>query len=222
MSAARGRPILGRGMTTPARSEPDSEGMNLHGIEPTRPSSPSARSGGPGLESRLSRPSLAVALVSLAAGIISGGVSYLDRSPQHEAHVAGMDAFWQHVVLYTLAAVIAVFFLRRRPSGPAVLLAPLGVTAAQRLAHTLRAVLRHPTALLRLLLAVVPLIMLVYFPYRCGMQILGGLDPNFTVNAWGGPTYLGAMAFHYADGALLAAASAGLLNLLLLPVGRGD
>ncbi|WP_280382388.1 hypothetical protein [Nocardia wallacei] len=47
---------------------------------------------------------------------------------------------------------------------------------------------------------------------------MAGLDPNFTVDAWGGPGYLGAMACHYLDGALLMAAAAGLLHVLLLPV----
>lgn len=57
--------------------------------------------------------------------------------------------------------------------------------------------------------------MLLYTPWRIGEQILAGLDPNFTVNAWGGPTYLGAMACHYLDGILMAAAAASVLQLLL-------
>ena len=52
---------------------------------------------------------------------------------------------------------------------------------------------------------------------RIGEQVTGGLDPNFTVNAWGGPTYLGAMACHYLDAALMIAVSAWLLNMILPP-----
>ena len=44
-----------------------------------------------------------------------------------------------------------------------------------------------------------------------------GLDPNFTVNAWGGPTYLGAMASHYLDLLVLMGAAAWMLHLILLP-----
>ncbi len=95
----------------------------------------------------------------------------------------------------------------------------MGATAAKRVAHTLSSVFRHPTALLRLLIGIVPMTILVYSPWRIGQQILAGLDPNFTVNAWGGPSYLGAMACHYFDGALLMATAAGLLDLLLLPLG---
>lgn len=182
------------------------------------PASRQPRPPASGFRFRFSRPAVCVAGTSLVAGIVSGGAIYLGRSPQREVHVTGTDAFWPHVMLYVLAALVAVMVLRRSGTqSPRLLLAPLGSTAAHRLAWTVRSIFRRLSALPRLLLSVIPLAMLVYFPYRCGMQVLGGLDPNFVVNAWGGPTYFGAMAFHYMDGALLAAVSAGLLNLLLLP-----
>ncbi|QIS13757.1 hypothetical protein [Nocardia arthritidis] len=167
--------------------------------------------------SRPSGPLVAVAVVSFAAGIVSGGISYANRSAHREAHVAGTAAWWPHLALLVFAVVLVVVVTRRaaRPAG--LLLAPLGSPAAQRLRHTLAATRRHPTAALRLLVGIVPMAILVYSPWRIGEQILGGLDPNFTANAWGGPSYLGAMACHYLDAALLMAASAGLLNLLLLP-----
>jgi hypothetical protein len=61
------------------------------------------------------------------------------------------------------------------------------------------------------------LTVIAYIFWRIGEQVTGGLDPNFTVNAWGGPTYLGAMACHYLDGALIIAVSAWLLEWILLP-----
>jgi hypothetical protein len=42
-----------------------------------------------------------------------------------------------------------------------------------------------------------------------------GLDPNFTVNAWGGPGYACAMACHYLDLFLLAAGAAWLMDRIL-------
>jgi hypothetical protein len=51
--------------------------------------------------------------------------------------------------------------------------------------------------------------------FRAGLQVTSGIDPNATINAWGGPTYIGAMACHYLDGLLIMAAAAWLLNLLL-------
>ena len=65
--------------------------------------------------------------------------------------------------------------------------------------------------------ALPPLAVIGYSFWRVGEQVTGGLDPNFTVNAWGGPTYLGAMACHYLDAALIIAVSAWLLDKILLP-----
>ncbi|MFD6157069.1 hypothetical protein ACFWF7_04970 [Nocardia sp. NPDC060256] len=171
-------------------------------------------------DSTLSRPLLVIGTTSLAAGIVSGGVRFLNRSPEHETHVEGTAALWPHLLLFALTAALVVVLRRRGHHPSRLLLAPVSTTAAQRLARTLRSILTHPTALLRLLLSILPIALLVYSPFRIGAQILGGLDPNFTVNAWGGPSYLGAMVFHYFDGVLLMAAAAALLNLLLLPSQR--
>lgn len=57
----------------------------------------------------------------------------------------------------------------------------------------------------------------LYGFYRAGEQVTAGLDPNFTVNAWGGPTYLGAMACHFLDLLVVMGAAAWMLHLILLP-----
>ncbi|MEV0251699.1 hypothetical protein AB0H76_34275 [Nocardia sp. NPDC050712] len=168
------------------------------------------------IRSRLSAPLVAITVASFAAGVVSGGIHYLQRSPHREMHVDGTAAWGPHLVLLVLAVIAFGVVRRRTHSDARFLLAPVSAAASKRLVHTLSAVFRHPTALLRLLLALVPVALLVYSPWRIGMQILAGLDPNFTVNAWGGPSYLGAMACHYLDAVLLMAAAAGLLNLLLL------
>ncbi|MFG1793262.1 hypothetical protein [Nocardia sp. NPDC049149] len=183
----------------------------------TKPRSLGAQS-----DSLFSRPLVSIAAISLTAGIVVGGLAYLDRSPQRAPYVDGTAAWAPHIVLLLLTAVGVTVLVRRRGADAVLfmLLAPLGPTAARRLTTTVASILRHPTALLRLLLGVLPLAMLVFGPFRIGVQMLGGLDPNFTVNAWGGPTYLGAMACHYLDAALLMAAAAALLNKLLLPAAR--
>ncbi|WP_199856725.1 hypothetical protein [Nocardia suismassiliense] len=172
-----------------------------------------------GLRMQFSRPLVAIATTSLAAGIVFGGTIYLHRSPELETPVDGTSAWLPHLVLFALAAAVCTVILRRRGVAAAILLvsAPLGTTAARRLGNTLRAIPRHPSVLLRVLLAVPAMVVLVYCPFRIGVQVLAGLDPNFTVDAWGGPTYLGAMACHYLDAAVLIAAAAYLLNKLLLP-----
>ena len=63
--------------------------------------------------------------------------------------------------------------------------------------------------------ALPPLALIGYSLWRVGEQVTGGLDPNFTANAWGGPTYLGPMASHYLDLALIIAVSAWLLDKIL-------
>src|SRR6266542_3627481 len=72
-----------------------------------------------------------------------------------------------------------------------------------------------PTRIARALLAGVLSILLMFNFLRAGMQIIGGLDPNFTVNAWGGPGYVGALLAHYLDAAYLFYVEALLLNLAL-------
>jgi hypothetical protein len=67
------------------------------------------------------------------------------------------------------------------------------------------------------LLALAPAALFLYGFYRAGLQVTGGLGPNFTVNDWGGPTYLGAMVCHYMDLFLLMATGAWLVDKILLP-----
>ena len=63
-------------------------------------------------------------------------------------------------------------------------------------------------------------ILFLYNFFRAGAQVIGGLDPNFTANAWGGPSYLGALLAHYLDAAYLIYVEALLLNVVLVNCGR--
>jgi hypothetical protein len=165
-------------------------------------------------------PGLAASAGALTAlGIATGFVSYLHRSPIRAVHVPGTSAWPEQLIAAGVACVLyAVARWRHgrrsgRGRGRLLLLAPLGRTAASRLAATMRQVSWRSAAAL-------PLLALIgYSCWRAGEQVTAGLDPNFTVNAWGGPTYLGAMACHYLDMALGIAAIAWLLDKLLLPVG---
>ena len=160
----------------------------------------------------------------MVAGLLfSGGVSvgwaqYLHRSATQVRYVAGSSAWWQHgLVALAAAAVLGVVWLRRRSgrTGWHVLLAPLGKSAAARISLLFRQALWHPAGFGRALLATPLLALFMFGFFRAGEQVTGGLDPNFTVNAWGGPTYIGAMACHYLDLLVLMAAVAWLLGRLL-------
>ena len=39
----------------------------------------------------------------------------------------------------------------------------------------------------------------IFTVWRAGLQVVGAFDPNFCINAWGGPTYLGASGAHWMD-----------------------
>lgn len=177
-------------------------------------------------------PTLSLLCVALfCAGMAIGGVIYLRRSPVREVEQAGTAAWWPHLGLLVVAAALLVAArLRRRrdrqdetvpghdaASVDLLLLAPLGRRAARRIGRTLRAAPRSPGGLARLVGAAPLAMLFAYAVVRAGIQVLAGLDPNFTTNAWGGPSYLGAMACHYLDGALIAAACAWLIARLLLP-----
>ena len=147
-----------------------------------------------------------------ALGIFTGLVSYLNRSPVRVAHVGGTSAWTQQLIVAGVACALyglALWLRARRPgrgSGRLLLLAPIGRSAAVRLGATMR------DASWRAVAALPPLAMIGYGCWRIGEQITGGLDPNFTANAWGGPSYIGAMACHYLDGGLIIAACAWLFG----------
>jgi hypothetical protein len=171
---------------------------------------------------QLSVPLVILAAAFFALGVVAGLFSYLSRSPVPVKFVPGSSA-WAQQLAVAVAACAALGYGRWRHqrrfgprSGRLRLLAPLGKPAARRVARTLGA-LRSPSGLGRALLVLPPAALFLYFFARDGEQVLGGLDPNFTVNAWGGPSYLGAMACHYLDGFVLMAVAAWLLDRILLP-----
>ena len=172
---------------------------------------------------QLSLPLTVLAAALFAAGVIYGWLQYLDRSPVLEKHIPGTSAWWQQLAMAVLACAAFGYarwrHLRRfgRDSGRLWLLAPLGKPAARRAARMVPGALRGQSGFARALVALPPAGLFFYCFWRAGLQVTGGLDPNSTVNAWGGPTYLGAMACHYLDCCVLMTASAWLLDRILLP-----
>jgi hypothetical protein len=170
---------------------------------------------------RFSRVTVTVFAVLLVAGIAEGAAEYARRSPTTERHVAGTNAIAVHVLI-AVAAAAAVFSIQARRSrqparlrGPSPWAAPFSASAASRLSRTVRLARGLSLPNLARAAAAVPLVLvLLYTPFRMGMQITGGLDPNATVNAWGGPTYLGALLAHWLDAIVIFYAVAFLLNRL--------
>jgi hypothetical protein len=178
---------------------------------------------------RLSPATATVFAVLLAAGIAEGAAQYAHRSPRIEQHVAGTNAITVHVVLAAAAAAVVIgirVWRSRQPAsqrGPSPWAAPFSAIGVSRLRQTIRLAGGLSLPSLARAVAAVPLVLvLLYAPFRMGMQIIGGLDPNQTVNAWGGPAYLGALLAHYLDCVIGFYAAAFLLSRLILPAGAAD
>jgi len=169
---------------------------------------------------QLSGPLTALVGSAFVTGVIYGLVEFLQRSPIRRGHIAGSAAWGQHLALALATIVIlsVAWWRHRRRFGPRSgrpwLLAPLGRHAARRIARALGfgGEAAQPG---RLLLALPAAALLLFCFWRAGVQVTGGLDPNFTVNAWGGPSYAGAMACHYLDLFLFAAGAAWLMDRIL-------
>ncbi|GAA0247184.1 hypothetical protein [Cryptosporangium japonicum] len=165
------------------------------------------------VETEKSRFAVTIALVSVAAGLVGGLIYYLHRSPVRQAQVAGTDAWLPHLILTgVLLAGLGVIARRRRWD---LLTAPLRRRATARLAATFRRGRSRPAHWPRLLVVALLAVVQAWLLFRAAFQVFAGLDPNFPVNAWGGPSYLGAMFCHYVDIALLEAVAAGLQYRLL-------
>lgn len=176
---------------------------------------------------RVSRLSITAFVVVFMAGIAAGAAAYGHRSPGIERHVAGTNAITAHVVLAAVAAaaVIGIQVGRsRRPAGPGASpwTAPFAARAVSRLLTTVRLCSGLALASASRSVAAMPLVaLLLYVPFRMGAQIVGGLDPNVTVNAWGGPTYIGALLAHWLDATVAFYGAAFLLSRVLVPAPAG-
>jgi|HubBroStandDraft_2_1064218.scaffolds.fasta_scaffold68562_1 hypothetical protein len=174
----------------------------------------------PAAASQLSGPLTALAGSAFVSGISYGILEFLQRSPVRHKHVAG-SAAWGPQLAAALAVimVVSVGWARHRRrsgsgSGPLWLLAPLGTRAAARVARAF-GFGSESVQLARLFLALPAAALFLFCFWRAGVQVTGGLDPNFTVNAWGGPSYAGAMICHYLDLFLIAGGAAWLIDRIL-------
>jgi hypothetical protein len=117
---------------------------------------------------------------------------YHHRSHARLPFVPGASAWAQQLAAALIACAVfgyAQWRHRRRfgpHSGRLWLLAPLGKAATQRLARA--AGIGHgPASPARALLALPLVAVIGYCLWRAGQQVTAGLDPNFTVDAWGVP-----------------------------------
>jgi hypothetical protein len=169
---------------------------------------------------QLSGPLTTLVGSAFLSGIWYGLAEFLQRSPVRHVHVAGTAAWGAQLALALTAMVIVIIAQARHGrrfgprSGRPWLLAPFGRHAALRIGRALGfgGEGAQPG---RLLLALPAAALFLFCFWRAGVQVTAGLDPNFTANAWGGPSYAGALACHYLDLFLLAAGAAWLMDKVL-------
>jgi hypothetical protein len=172
---------------------------------------------------RVSRLSVPVLAAAFLVGLAKGAIAYSHRSSVLEQHAPGTNAITIHVVLAVVAAAVVVVIQVRRwrkpgQPGPAPWIAPFSRSAVAGMSRAVR--LSPGAAVARALPMALLILVLLYCPYRMGAQIIGGLDPNSTVNAWGGPSYAGALLAHWLDCVAGFYVAAFLLGRLL-PASNG-
>ncbi|WP_344653277.1 hypothetical protein [Cryptosporangium japonicum] len=151
------------------------------------------------MNTTVSRPALVLATVFTGLGLASGVAWYLThRGDPLERQVPGTEAWIPHLVITAVVVVWWVIAAHRSPLGAKVVFSPLLRPITTRIGATFRTS-RNP---LRWAAVAFLVFLELYMCWRIGEQVFAGLDPNFTRNAWGGPSYLGAMYCHYIDGAL--------------------
>jgi hypothetical protein len=158
-----------------------------------------------------------------AVGVVLGLIELLTDRNKTSTGASVAVANWVHVgIAVVLLIALAVAYVRARRSLVDFLIRPFtsqgweslrqGLTNLPRLLVGRRPVRR----ILQDLAAFVAAVLMLLVALRAGEQVFAALDPDFTRDAWGGPSYLGASLAHWMDGLILFY----LFGLLLLRTGR--
>ncbi|WP_148281404.1 hypothetical protein [Tsukamurella sp. 1534] len=158
-----------------------------------------------------------VTAVAFVAGVGWGLWEFLTVAPGTpiKAHVPGTDAWGVHVVLTAAAAAWVALGARAKRTGTMPWLVPPNPVGRRFAAQWSALAPLTPSTFLRGIAAALLGFVLLYSVWRGGAQITGALDPRWTVNAWGGPGYLGALYCHYLDLALQIGVAMLLLRWIL-------
>lgn len=167
----------------------------------------------PSTDRRLSRRvvwiTVAAVLVGLALGVLPGISS--SQVPEHRPE---QNAIVPHVVIgvVVFGAALAITWVTRSVRW---VWWPISADAGARYATTFRLAPRSFVDALRCVVVVLLTLFIVYLVLRMGMQITAGRNREFTVNAWGGPSALGAFLAHGVDAVLGIGLLSALTRLVL-------
>lgn len=160
------------------------------------------------------RPATLALVGVFALGVLAGVGVYLNRPDGAVSHTPDTSAWPVHIVLTVVAVawIAAVVATRSRYRW----LTPVNVFGAG-FSIRLRLLTRMPvrTEYVRMALVAMMVLFTAFAFFRAGQQVIGGLDPHFIANAWGGPSYLGALYCHYLDLGLMVGVAGVILNLEL-------
>lgn len=177
---------------------------------------------------RLCLPLAAGSLIVFLGGVALGFITPPPTLvvPEHDPRLNAWPGHIAVTVLVVGALAGWAWWVRRqgRPLDP---LTPWRRSSAARLTATLRrpgvgGAAQRLVAVLRVLVMALALLVIAFTLFRMGFQVTFTRHPAQTVNAWGGPSYLGAFYAHGID-AVLTALIAGLVIRLVTvrgPAGR--
>lgn len=182
---------------------------------------PRARTGDP--RTTADRRPVEVFAAAFALGVVVGLIELLTDRDKTSTGASVVAANWVHVgIAAVLVVALTLAYVRDRRSLVDFLIRPFtaqgwaslrqGLTNLPRLLIGRRPLGRIVPDLAAFAAATLMLLLAV----RAGEQVFAALDPHFTRDAWGGPSYLGASLAHWMDGLILFY----LFGLLLPGTGR--
>lgn len=162
----------------------------------------------------VSKITLGITAATFAAGVTYGWSLYTHRGHATEAHVVGSNALAQHLLLAGIVALviaISLFYHAKAPKKPYIVwVAPFTREALHRVRLTILGGRQSVRSTIRAVVVTLLSLIMLYAFFRAGTQIFASADPNFVVNAWGGPSRWGASLFHWLDCVVLFYVTAGI------------
>ncbi|MDN5727660.1 MAG: hypothetical protein L0G99_17275 [Propionibacteriales bacterium] len=163
------------------------------------------------------RPSVALSVI--AGGILLAGVGLgllvVDRWPIGPVPNNPVE---NRVLIHVIiggAVTFAISHVTARRGSATWLGWPISRAAARRMGATLRGTFSDPLGPMRTLALLVLGVVLAAAVLRVGLQVGLSGDPGRIVNAWGGPSAVGAFAALTVDALCVMAAACGLAHLVL-------
>lgn len=170
------------------------------------------------MKTKLSRTTLGAFAFIFAAGLGFGYVLYLHRPTTLKPNIPANNAIAIHLAIAACAllAVTIIQLYRWRKQLPNIWAAPFSDHAFQRLKATF---CPRPFTLLsipRAIVCVPLLIVMLFTPFRIAAQIGDARDPSLPLNAWGGPSYIGASLAHGMDLLIFLYVAAFILSVVMV------